>query len=112
VTETQKDGAVTTLTEETSHTSHGGTVTYVTETLPNGQTATYTVLPTTSKSYVPAPITYTDAQGQTIVETYFPTPSGYEEVTYVTEKTPSGYATEIITPTPYGYSTVIEQSST
>jgi hypothetical protein len=100
------------LTEQTSRTSHGGTITYVTETLPNGKTTTYTVLPTTSTSYVPAPVSYTNSKGESVCETYVATPSGYETVTYISETTPSGYLTEIITPTSSGYSTIIEQSST
>lgn len=84
----------------------------MTETLPNGEVTTYTVLPTTSKSYVPAPVSYTNSKGETVSESYIATSSGYETITYISESTPSGHLTEIETPTPSGYSTIIEQSST
>jgi hypothetical protein len=70
----------------------------------NSSPISYTVLPTSSPSWVPTPSSYSTPSGWVSYE-YIPTSSGWETATYDYETNASGFpVTYISIPTPDGYS--------
>jgi hypothetical protein len=78
---TSTNGGRTYITEETFTTPSGMTGTYVTETNSVGGKLSYTVVPSSAPSYVPAPIEWT-SNNQVITQSYVPTSYGVETITY------------------------------
>jgi hypothetical protein len=96
------------LTEETVVTPSGGLVTYATGTNSLSEPISYTVLPTTSPSYVPAPVSYQTSKGGQISYSYLPTPSGYVTETIEVVPTAHGEVTYYTVPTVNGYSSYVQ----
>jgi hypothetical protein len=70
--------------ERTYTTSNNGVATYVCGSNSVGASVQYTLLPSTSSEYVPAPYSYVSQNGGLITESYVPTPSGWETIVYST----------------------------
>jgi hypothetical protein len=97
ITETTPRGQTETLTESIEWTPSGATYTKVQGTATNGEFVSYTE--------APSPYTYVLENGNTVTLSYVPTSNGaWSTVSYVTEKTPSGYITYVEVPTPSGVS--------
>jgi hypothetical protein len=108
VTETTPEGGVTYLAETIGTTAHGGLSTYVTGTNSHGSPITYTILPTSSPSYVPAPSTVSTVHGGDVSYSYVRTPSGYETITKQSTPTAHGTVTYVKAPTTSGWTTYTE----
>lgn len=85
-------------------------MTYVTGSGTNGQPISYTVIPSSSPSYVPTPYTYINSKGDVVTDYYVATPSGWETTTYVTEIVDGRAVTEVTVPTSSGVETYVEQT--
>lgn len=109
--ETTPSGATECLTSTVETKSDGRTVTYVTGTGTRGQPVTYTVVPSSSPSYIPTPSSYTDSTGAVISYVYTPTPSGYDTITYEYVPTKDGYETVVYSPTSSGISTYVQNTA-
>jgi hypothetical protein len=108
VTETTPLGGTTYLVETVGTTVDGGLSTYVTGTNSHGSPLTYTILPTSSPSYVPAPSSHSTVHGGEVSYSYVRTPSGYETVTKESTPTAHGTVTYVKTPTSSGWETYTE----
>jgi hypothetical protein len=61
-------------------------------------------LPSTSSSYVPAPVSFWSS-GNEIIYSYTPDSTGWDTLTYVQEETTGGWVTYVTVPTVNGGST-------
>lgn len=108
VTETTPEGGVSYFVETVGTTVDGGLSTYVTGVNSHNSPITYTVLPTSSPSYVPAPSSHSTVHGGDVSYSYVRTPSGYETITKESTPTAHGTVTYVKSPTSSGWITYTE----